>query len=76
MQPVCSKNTPSASQYCSPLLTTIIYEANMQHRDLYGSLYTIENSDVQPWSGFEKWLKIKHIRTLKLSESQGIYDCR
>ena len=58
MQPVCSKNTPSESQYCSPLLTTIIYEANMQHRDLYGSLYTIENSDVQPWSGFEKWLKI------------------
>ena len=52
------------------------YEANMQQRDLYGSLYTIENSDVQPWSGFEKWLKIKHIRTLKLSESQGIYDCR
>ena len=76
MQPVCSKNTPSKSQHCSPLLSTINYEANMQQRGLCGSLCTIEISAESRWRKLEKRLKIKQIHVLELLGSQCIYDYR
>ena len=76
MQPVCSKNTPSKSQHCSPLLNTINYEANMQQRGLCGSLCTIEKSAESRWRKLEKRLKIKQIHVLELLGSQCIYDYR